>query len=138
VVDHATFELTALEAEDTRRFAVRVAGPAALLVAKLHKIAERVGRAGREDDKDALDVLRLLRHFSRERLAGDLRRLLEDSEADPVTREAVQQLAALFGDAASRGSQMAARATELLEDPATIAASCAVLAGDVLDALRQR
>jgi hypothetical protein len=44
---------------------------------------------------------------------------------------------AIYLDAASPGSLMAARATELLEDPATIAASCAALASDVLDALRQ-
>jgi hypothetical protein len=45
---------------DTRSIAVRVAGPAALLVAKVHKISERVGTA-RQKDKAALDVLRLLR-----------------------------------------------------------------------------
>lgn len=38
----------------------KVAGPAALLVAKVFKIHERRGSA-RANDKDALDVLRILR-----------------------------------------------------------------------------
>jgi len=136
VVDYVSVQLTALEAEDSRRLVVRVAGPAALLVAKLHKIAERVGQAGREDDKDALDVLRLLRHFPGDRIAADLQRLIADEIAGPRTREAMQHLEDLFSDATSPGSRMAARATELLEDSETIARSCAVLAQDVLAACR--
>lgn len=138
LVDHATVELMALEAADSRTFAVRVAGPGALLVAKLHKIGERAGHAGREEDKDALDVLRLLRHFASERLATDLERLLDHKVAGQSTGEAVQYLTELFSDATSTGSQMAARATELLEEPATIALSCAALAQDVLAALKRR
>lgn len=42
LVDKATTTIHALDAADARSFAVPVAGPAALLVAKLHKIAERV------------------------------------------------------------------------------------------------
>ncbi len=47
---------------DDRIFEVRVAGPTALLVAKLHKIADRARQAKRRrlDDKDALDLFRLL------------------------------------------------------------------------------
>ena len=44
-------------ATDSRRIAAKVAGPGALLVAKLFKISERKGTE-RSNDKDALDVLR--------------------------------------------------------------------------------
>ena len=46
---------------DSRRLEVELAGPAALLVAKLHKVADRAADARRSVDKDALDVFRLLR-----------------------------------------------------------------------------
>jgi hypothetical protein len=41
VIDHALVRVGALDPADTRAFDVRVAGVAALMVAKLHKIAER-------------------------------------------------------------------------------------------------
>jgi hypothetical protein len=40
-VDNAPYTITAFDPEDTRSFAIAVAGPAALLVSKLHKIGER-------------------------------------------------------------------------------------------------
>ena len=61
LVDHTRVKLSSLEAADTRTFDVSVAGIAALLVAKLHKIAERKDAPARLQDKDALDILRLLR-----------------------------------------------------------------------------
>jgi hypothetical protein len=39
--------------------ALKVAGPTALLVAKLHKLADRRSSPHRHDDKDALDIYRL-------------------------------------------------------------------------------
>jgi hypothetical protein len=41
IVDNSIHHLTALDAADARTFEVAIAGLAALLVAKLHKIAER-------------------------------------------------------------------------------------------------
>ncbi|MFI7438420.1 hypothetical protein [Nonomuraea indica] len=52
--------VTALDPDDDRAYQVRVAGPAALLVAKLHKIAERVSVPHRLNDKDAHDAYRIL------------------------------------------------------------------------------
>jgi Nucleotidyltransferase len=62
VVDRQRRRIGALEDGDTRSFEVAIAGPGALLVAKLHKLADRV-EGDRASDKDALDVLRLLRAF---------------------------------------------------------------------------
>ncbi len=69
LVDLDVLTLTALDPDDARSLEAKVAGPAGLLVAKLHKIDERKGTA-RANDKDALDVLRLLRGVS----TGETRR----------------------------------------------------------------
>ena len=61
VVDHTVRAIGALETGDERKFQIKIAGPAALLVAKLHKIFERVEQPGRANDKDAYDILRILR-----------------------------------------------------------------------------
>jgi len=128
-------EIAAFERDDDRRFEIAVAGPAALLVAKLHKLAERQEAAGRSEDKDALDVLRILRAIPTERLAGDLRALRDDPRSAEVTSEAIEHLQTLFAEATASGSQMAARAATPLDDPDVVAASCAALANDLLSAL---
>ena len=88
LVDKHTTVITALDAADGRSFAVAVAGPAALLVAKLHKIRERISEREqrRLDDKDALDVLRLLQATSTRALAGAFVPLLETARTRDVTR----------------------------------------------------
>lgn len=59
IVDNSQMTIRALAAEDDREVEARVAGPAALLVAKLHKLGERQERAPeRLVDKDAYDVYR--------------------------------------------------------------------------------
>jgi hypothetical protein len=60
MVDHAPMRIGALDPADTRTVTIPVAGPAALLVSKLHKLGERQGDAKRLVDKDAHDVYRLL------------------------------------------------------------------------------
>jgi hypothetical protein len=61
LIDRGHQSITALDPQDPRVHSIWVAGPAALLVSKLHKIAERLNQPKRRDNKDALDVLRLLR-----------------------------------------------------------------------------
>ena len=139
LVDHSIFTIDAFDPNDQRRFDIRVAGPSALLVAKLHKLADRTAeqRGGRLEDKDALDVLRLLRAVPTDPLATGLRRLMADSLAQEVTNEAVDQLAQLFGTTAASGTQMAVRATERLEDSAAIAGSCVALSAALLAEIRR-
>lgn len=64
LVDNARTELTALEPSDHRRITLKVAGPAALVIAKACKIRERVhlGKPDRISSKDAGDLLRLIRN----------------------------------------------------------------------------
>jgi len=135
LLDWEWVEVGSLEGADDRRFDTKVAGPAALLVAKLHKIAERVDSPGRAEDKDALDVLRLLRAVPIETLAGGLRRLRGEELSAGVTGQASIFLRDLFGRPTSPGSEMASRAAAPLEDEDTIRESSAALAGELLNAV---
>jgi len=135
LVDKSSMAIEALEEGDPRRAETNVAGPAALLVAKLHKLEDREGAPDRLADKDALDVFRLLRAIPTEQLAATFPRLVADGRSAEVTQQAIRYLPRLFGEAAGLGCQMAARAASPSEDPATTAAAAAALAGDLLRAL---
>lgn len=134
LVDKTTRTIRALDAGDTRTFDVAVAGPTALLVSKLHKIAERISERDqrRLDDKDALDVLRLLQATETTSLAATVHTLLQTDVAADVTREALSILRAHFTDPRAAGSQMAVRAVGILMPADVIAQSCAALASDLL------
>ena len=135
VVDHDRLAISALEEGDVRSIEVRVAGPASLIVAKLHKITERVGTA-RLKDKDALDVLRLLRGTTSAELAERFARLRADDRSSAVTEQALQMLPALFGRAGATGIEMAIRAIEGLANPAEISASFELLTNDLVKLLK--
>jgi hypothetical protein len=138
LTDNQLTTVGALEDVDTRRFEIRVAGPSALLVAKLHKLADRAAEPSGErlKDKDALDVLRLLRAIPLHVFTDGFARLCAEEISAVVTREAIQFLERLFATSSSPGSRMAVRATAGLEDPMTIGNSCAVLADELLHSLR--
>jgi Nucleotidyltransferase len=105
LVDNSQMVLEALEPEDTRRYEVTVAGPAALLIAKLHKIADRQGQPRRQEDKDALDVYRLLSAIPTEEVAAGVRRTLAHDLSGAVAAGSHRPLAtALWDSRVSRGS----------------------------------
>jgi hypothetical protein len=133
LIDRSRHTIGALDVADSRSYDIWVAGPAALLVAKVHKIAERVGSPARERDKDALDVLRLLRAVETTRLAGQLDVLGHDPLSAAVTTEARTLFKGLFTRRDAEAVEMAVRAAGSEEDPETIAASMMVLASDLLD-----
>jgi hypothetical protein len=134
VVDNAIHRIGALDPADVRSFDVAVAGVASLLIAKLHKIAERKDSVDRLKDKDGLDVLRLLRFAETEHLAGTLLKLTQHPIAGKVTQEARTFLDDLFGHRDAPGAQMAARASVGLEDEIAIRVSCEALARRLLGA----
>jgi hypothetical protein len=76
LVDHAPLTIAALDPVDDRQVIVAVAGPTALLVAKLHKLYERKDDPNRLDNKDALDVYRLLQGIPTETFAETMQVLL--------------------------------------------------------------
>jgi hypothetical protein len=133
LVDHEMRGIASFQ-EGGRRFELLVAGPAALLVSKLHKLAERVEEPSRVKDKDALDILRLLRGIPTTVTVTSLRRLSQDSRSSTVTDEALRQLEVLFARPEALGSTFASRAAEGLEPEDTIRASCAALANELLHA----
>jgi len=136
VVDHAPKTITSLDPTDSRSFQVEVASPAALLVAKLHKLGERRVTPGRLLDKDAHDIYRLLRAMETAPLATALAKLGGNELAGSVTDEAIVYLKQLFADGPEAlGSVMAGRAEELFGNSAVVSASVATLATDLLAAL---
>jgi hypothetical protein len=137
LVDNQTMTIGALDEADPRRIQLLVAGPAGLLVAKLHKITDRQIDLRRQDFKDALDVYRLLQAVPTEDLSSRMWRLLEADVSAPVTRETIGFLEALFGTPQAPGSVMAGQAVELVGDPEIVAASVAALAGDLLAVLNR-
>lgn len=136
VIDNVEMQVASLSPDDQRSLTAKVAGPAALLVAKLHKIAERRETPKRLLDKDAHDIYRLLVAISTEQLADMLVRLLGDDLAGDVTTRAMAYLQELFADGRDAfGAQMVARAEEGVGDPEVAARSSAVLSADLLTAV---
>ena len=110
LVDNVLLEISSFESRDVRSYHVRVAGPSALLVAKLHKLGERENTPGRLKAKDALDVFRLLRGVSTQDFVDGFGKLRADDLSTTVTSEAIQYLGRLFGRADAVGSRLVAEA----------------------------
>jgi hypothetical protein len=105
--DNKTMELRALDPGDARTATVKVASPAALVVAKLIKLDERI--SGPKPDrilaKDASDVLRMLRYNGAAALGGTLGRFAAEGVGAGTIEIAVEFL----------GSQLALRTSPLFE-----------------------
>jgi hypothetical protein len=139
LVDHRHLSLASLESHDGRAVNARVAGPAALLVAKAHKLGERLERAPkRMEPKDALDVFRLLRASETDELSDAFRHLLADDRAGGVTREALGYFRTLYTETDAPGLALVRDAVAGLEDPAVIGESMLALAEDLLLAVSSR
>jgi len=111
IVDRSPMTITSLDPADTRAIPVDVAGPTALLVAKLHKIGERTAQAETRPDrviaKDAADGYRLMLHLGAETAAAQFESLLEHPVAGNPTRIALGYLEALFAAPAAAGVRLA-------------------------------
>lgn len=115
----------------------KVAGAAALLVAKLHKLHDRVVR-GREDrlhDKDAADVFRLMQVTTPDEMAVTLAILAVDVLAGPSTADAIGYLDELFGRRGGPGIEMAANALRIAVPKDRVAGLCMAYAGSLLKSL---
>lgn len=112
LVDNSTMTIAALDRNDGRALPAKVAGPAALLVAKAHKLHDRVtsSRPARLDDKDAADVVRLMQTTRPDEVAGTLDVLAKDEVAGPPTKVALEYIEDLFGRRGRPGIEMASRA----------------------------
>ena len=98
LVDKDPITISALDSGDPRSITVDVAGVAALMVAKAHKLHDRVDRPSRLDDKDAADVFRMMQVTTPAtvgiKLAGAARGI---RRRDPPTVAAVGYINELFG-----------------------------------------
>lgn len=135
LVDNDLHIIGALDPADLRKVSVKVAGPAALLVAKVYKIMDREVNTGRLRDKDALDIFRLLQAVETDNLKMRFSVLKNDQIAAAITNRALEDLPRLFGTPNSVGCQMVRRAVGQSEIGATVEASLSSLTGDLMAAL---
>ena len=135
LLDRIRTEIAALEPSDERSAEIWIAGPSALLIAKIHKINERLDSPNRLSDKDALDVFRLLQCVTTNSLTDRLNELRSSELAGDATSRALDVLPALFGSLGSPGTRMAVRAAGEQSLDATIAASLVALVQELLDDL---
>jgi hypothetical protein len=126
LVDNQSMVVEALDPGDERSLKVKVAGSASLLVAKTHKIRDRVasGREDRLDDKDASDVVRLMQRCPPEQVGPVLRGLLRHPVAGGPTAEAVEAFGDLFGTRNGIGIEMASRALRVAMPAERVRAIC--------------
>jgi hypothetical protein len=136
LVDRGKLRISGLEPTDRRALGAWVAGPAALMVSKLHKIAERETEPGRLVDKDAHDLYRLLAAVDFTDLVAAFQWLKDDPFAGEVTRSGLSTLNRLFASGPTAlGSRMAGRAEAGVGAPEVVSASVAALASDLLRAV---
>jgi len=126
LVDHSPMTIAALDPADNRQVRAEVAGLAALLVAKAHKIRDRVasGRADRLSDKDAADVYRIMQTTRPAAVAETMHTLIGDPMSAEVTLQALDFMRDLFARRAGEGVAMAQRALQLAVDPDQVATLC--------------
>ncbi|QAY61743.1 hypothetical protein ET475_05680 [Microbacterium protaetiae] len=136
LVDNTVMTVGALSAEDRRTCDVRVAGPAALLIAKVHKVAERRDNPLRRDNKDAHDIFRLLVAIETSELAREIGRLLGDEVSVAATRKGLRILEELFAKSSDAlGARMAGAAEVGIGDPEQTAVAVSLLAADLVAAV---
>jgi len=135
VVDNDVLAIEALDPDDGRRIACAVAGPTALLIAKAHKIGDRLAESARPDrlvDKDAADVYRIMQTTAPELVNDVVARLLADERVAGPSRRGLDLLRAQFGARRAPGVEMAVRSLRVGVPEDRVRAVCVRF----LDALR--
>jgi len=132
LVDFDPIEISSLEPTDTRRVAVSVAGPAALTIAKVHKLAERLDTPRRLLPKDAGDVYRLFEATNLVDMATPFARTLGDERSAATARQAIAYLRQLFSTPRSPGVALAVSALAGVIDEPTVVATVTGYTNDLL------
>ena len=142
LIDNTTLTIEALGEGDTRAIDLRVAGPAALLTAKLIKLAERQrdvnarrGNPARLKQKDALDCYRLLVVVPTQEMVSGFESHRAGPEAMAVTRAGLE----FFATQRQLGDKGTLRAllAEALPGDLTALASLDALSDDLLEAMSE-
>ena len=116
LVDNDILVVGALDPADNRQLEVRIAGPTAMLVAKAHKIGDRLARPDRPDrliDKDAGDVYRLMQTTSPAVVNAVIGGLGEDERIAIPASRGMELLRQQFGARRAPGIEMAVRALRI-------------------------
>jgi hypothetical protein len=133
--DNNTMELRALDPNDTRVALIKVASPAALVVAKLIKLDERI--AGPKPDrilaKDASDVLRMLRYNDAAAIGATLGRFAAESVGSGTIETAVEFLRSQLALRTSPVVELAVEYHRQFETGAQITVSYRTLAQRLVD-----
>ena len=141
LVSHTIRKITTLVPGADRSCILKVAGAAALLVSKVHKIGERLEdpdvRRREQLPKDAFDIYRLLRAIDTAEMATEFGLLQSHEISSRVTSEALSMFLNLFSTASDMGTQLVVRAVRGLEAPDFIAESSIALSRDLLEATSQ-
>jgi hypothetical protein len=139
LVDRSPLTITSFDPTDERAITMDVAGPTALLAAKLHKIGDRAAQAGVRPDrviaKDAVDSYRLMLHLGAEVAADQFEYLLEHQTAGPPTGIALRHLQNLFAAPAAFGVRLAVEGLSSDVPADRVEAVCVGFARSVLDRL---
>lgn len=126
-IDNDWLMIEALDDEDRRAIDALVAGPTALLIAKAHKIHDRLDQDTRPDrlnDKDASDVYRLFLTTPPELIAEVMPSLLDDQRVAGPAQRGIEMLREQFGARRAPGVEMAVRSLRVAVPEERIRAVC--------------
>jgi hypothetical protein len=132
LVDNELRTLRSFDVDSLREQEIRVAGPAALVVAKAFKIGERAASGERLDDKDAYDVYRLLLTSELAQIRDRLVELQTHQACGESVGTALAYLTELYRDEFALGPQMTARAEGGAGDVVVTQARAAALVQAIL------
>ena len=139
LVSHTRRKIASLDSDADRSCILKVAGPAALLVSKVHKIGERLEdpdvRRQEQLPKDAFDIYRLLRAIDTTEMAKEFGLLQSHEISSRVTSGALSKFQSLFGSRSDMGTRLLVRSVGAVEDPAFIIESSVALSQDLLEAI---
>lgn len=136
LIDRSRIAIRSLQPNDSRIVEALVAGPAALLVSKLVKIDERMaGDPDRIEQKDVLDVYRLLRSHDTEALVRAIKSCRGQEKAAPVIDEAIGSLRTHFTTAPARALTLLGRYLEPYPAKATVVEATRILSEELFNAL---
>ena len=126
LVSRRSVIISALAPGDQRTYEISVAGPAALLVAKTHKLAKRI---------DANDVRRLSNKdaFDTDELTAEIRLLEGEAISATVASEAMVRFRELFGTPTAARTQLVAEHVAGIENRDDIIASSVALSKELIE-----
>ncbi len=136
VVDNSPIAIGALEPDDNRVITVNVAGYGALLVAKLHKLGDRLTTPNRLQAKDAGDVYRIFDAVAPDDMAATIHALIDDERSAATTTKALAYLDRLFLTPASTGTTLAVDALRTVLPGETVTAAMTAYTDELRRILR--